>query len=154
ATRRRGRDRTGETSGRTHDDRAGVVRGCGTARLHAPEPGPAGGGSAVGNDSRRPRSLERLKGGPAKTSATLPHLLTLPVNAVHCAGIGGMGGGPLAIYLARRGFRVSGEDDAMSPPMRAHLERAGVVLTKTGDTPAGCDLVVCSSAIKPGHPVV
>ena len=32
-----------------------------------------------------------------------------------------MGVGPLAIYLAQRGFKVSGEDDAMTDAMREQL---------------------------------
>ena len=86
------------------------------------------------------------------STAPFPLLFGRPVTAVHCAGVGGMGLGPLAIYLARRGFRVSGEDDAMTPAMRAQLERAGVVLTTAGAVPDECQLVACSSAIKPEHP--
>ncbi len=85
--------------------------------------------------------------------ASLPSLFGREVTVVHCAGVGGMGLGPLAIYLARRGFRVSGEDDAMTAAMRTHLERAGVLITGAGEIPADCQLVACSSAIAPGHPV-
>ena len=83
-----------------------------------------------------------------------PSLFGLTVNSVHCAGVGGMGVGPLAIYLAGRGFRVSGEDDAMAEAMRVQLVRAGVVLTAPGEIPAECQLVACSSAIAPAHPVM
>jgi UDP-N-acetylenolpyruvoylglucosamine reductase len=83
-----------------------------------------------------------------------PSLFGLTVNAVHCAGVGGMGVGPLAIYLAGRGFRVSGEDDATAEAMRVQLARAGVVLTAPGEIPAECQLVACSSAIAPAHPVM
>lgn len=88
------------------------------------------------------------------SAATLPLLFGHEVIAVHCAGVGGMGLGPLAIYLARRGFRVSGEDDAMTAAMRIHLERAGVIITGTGEIPDSCQLVACSSAIMPAHPAV
>ena len=84
----------------------------------------------------------------------LPALFDRTVTAVHCAGVGGMGLGPLAIYLARRGFRVSGEDDAMTQAMRVQLERAGVVITRIGEIPMACELVACSSAIGPDHPVM
>ncbi len=87
-------------------------------------------------------------------TAALPHLFGRPVTAIHCAGVAGMGVGPLAIYLAQRGFTVSGEDDAMVDPMRAQLERAGVVITGAGEIPAGCQLVAVSSAIAPTHPVM
>ena len=87
-------------------------------------------------------------------STTLPTLFGREVNAVHCAGVGGMGVGPLAVYLAQRGWRVSGEDDAMTDAMRAQLLRAGVVITGPGAIPSGCGLVACSSAIAGGHPAV
>jgi UDP-N-acetylmuramate--alanine ligase len=87
-------------------------------------------------------------------SAALPTLFGRDVTAIHCAGVAGMGVGPLAIYLAQRGFRVSGEDDAMVAPMRVQLERAGVVLTGAGAIPADCQLVACSSAIAATHPVM
>ena len=86
-------------------------------------------------------------------NAALPRLFGREVTAVHCAGVGGMGVGPLAVYLAQRGFRVSGEDDAMVAPMRAQLERAGVTITGAGQIPTDCQLVACSSAISPAHPV-
>ena len=87
-------------------------------------------------------------------SVVLPTLFNRDVTAVHCAGVGGMGVGPLAIYLAQRGFRVSGEDDALTGPMRVQLERAGVVITAAGAIPADCQLVACSSAITAVHPVM
>lgn len=76
------------------------------------------------------------------------------VAAVHCAGVGGMGVGPLAVYLARRGFRVSGEDDALADAMRVQLVRAGVMITGPGGIPADCQLLACSSAISSAHPAV
>ncbi len=72
-----------------------------------------------------------------------------PVKRIHCVGIAGMGVGPLALYLAGRGYGVTGEDDAMTDAMRVHLDRAGI---EVGPMPSGCDLVACSSAIKPDHP--
>ena len=83
---------------------------------------------------------------------TLPQLFGRTVTAVHCAGVGGMGLGPLAIYLAQRGFRVSGEDDGMVEAMQSQLVRAGVTITAPGEIPADCQLVVFSSAISPRHP--
>ncbi|MBC8040325.1 MAG: UDP-N-acetylmuramate dehydrogenase [Opitutaceae bacterium] len=87
-------------------------------------------------------------------NAALPTLFGRDVTSVHCAGVAGMGVGPLAIYLAQRGFRVSGEDDAMVEPMRVQLKRAGVVITRAGEIPADCQLVACSSAIAATHPVM
>ena len=82
----------------------------------------------------------------------LPQIFSRDVSSIHCVGVSGMGVGPLAIYLAQLGFRVSGEDDAMTEAMRRHLERAGIGLTVSGGLPETCELVVCSSAISPQHP--
>jgi UDP-N-acetylenolpyruvoylglucosamine reductase len=60
-----------------------------------------------------------------------------------------MGVAPLAIYLSRSGWSVSGEDDALNPEVAALLAAAGV---RTGGGPEPCDLVVRSSAIPDGHP--
>lgn len=87
-----------------------------------------------------------------RREASLPPLFGRNVTAIHCVGIAGMGVGPLAIYLAQRGFRVSGEDDAMTEAMRAQLERENITLTLPGAIPADCELVACSSAISPQHP--
>ena len=52
-------------------------------------------------------------------------LFSRPVRTIHCLGVGGMGLGPLAIYLAEAGFEVSGEDEALTSAMRVQLVRAG-----------------------------
>ena len=85
-------------------------------------------------------------------AGTPPMLFGKTVTALHCVGVGGMGLGPLAIYLAGRGFSVSGEDDAMTGAMRDQLVAAGVVVTAAGTVPADVELVVYSSAIAPSHP--
>lgn len=82
----------------------------------------------------------------------LPLLFGRDVAAIHCVGVAGMGVGPLAIYLAQRGFRVSGEDDGMTEAMRAQLEAEHIVLTPAGAIPPECELVAYSSAISPQHP--
>lgn len=83
---------------------------------------------------------------------TLPKIFSRDIASVHFVGIGGMGMGPLAIYLAQLGFQVSGEDDGMTEAMRQQLEREKILLTPAGGLPEKCDLVVCSSAIAPAHP--
>lgn len=83
-----------------------------------------------------------------------PLLFGREVAALHCVGVGGMGLGPLAVYLAQLGFAVSGEDDAMTDAMRAQLVRAGVALVAPGAVPRACGLVAVSSAIALGHPAV
>jgi UDP-N-acetylenolpyruvoylglucosamine reductase len=60
-----------------------------------------------------------------------------------------MGVAPLAIYLAGCGWRVSGEDDALTHEVSRQLGSAGVAL---GPLPEACDLVVRSSAIPDSHP--
>ncbi len=87
-----------------------------------------------------------------RRSATLSLLFNRPVAAIHCVGIGGMGLGPLAIYLAQAGYAVSGEDDAMSDAMRLHLEKERIRVTLSGEIPESCDLLACSSAITASHP--
>jgi UDP-N-acetylenolpyruvoylglucosamine reductase len=83
--------------------------------------------------------------------AVRPLLFGRAVRHVHCVGVAGMGVGPLAIYLGQLGFAVSGEDDALTDEMRGQLTRARVAL---GGLPAGCELVVYSSAIAASHPAV
>ena len=80
---------------------------------------------------------------------TLPKLFARDVRRIHCVGVGGMGVGPLAIYLAQLGFIVTGEDDALTPDVRTLLERERVTIT---GVPAECDLVAYSSAIGRSHP--
>jgi UDP-N-acetylmuramate--L-alanine ligase/UDP-N-acetylenolpyruvoylglucosamine reductase len=72
-----------------------------------------------------------------------------PVARIHCVGAGGMGMAPLAVYLAQSGWAVTGEDDAMTPEVRAALTRAGVELR---GVPPDCGLVVHSSAVGAAHP--
>lgn len=83
--------------------------------------------------------------------APQPSLFGRVGQRIHCAGVGGMGLGPLAIFLARSGWTVTGEDDALSPEMQAQLTRAGVGATAF---PAECDLLVYSSAVAVSHPVL
>ena len=78
-----------------------------------------------------------------------PGLFGREVRHLHCVGVGGMGMAPLAIYLAQAGFTVTGEDDALTDDMRILLMRERVAL---GPLPAGCELVVYSSAIAKTHP--
>jgi UDP-N-acetylmuramate--alanine ligase len=83
--------------------------------------------------------------------ADLPPLFGRAVRRVHCLGVGGMGVGPLAIYLAQVGFEVSGEDDALSDAMLALLTRERVTI---GSMPADCELIVHSSAVAKSHPAL
>ncbi len=80
--------------------------------------------------------------------ANRPSLFGRDLQRIHCVGVGGMGLGPLAIYLAQLGFAVTGEDDALSEDMRALLTRERVTLAAIPDD---CELVVHSSAIARTH---
>ncbi len=79
----------------------------------------------------------------------LPPLFGRTVQRIHFVGVGGMGSGPLAIYLAQLGFVVTGEDDGLTEEMRARLSQEKIRLTPI---PADCELVAYSSAIAPAHP--
>jgi UDP-N-acetylmuramate--L-alanine ligase/UDP-N-acetylenolpyruvoylglucosamine reductase len=79
----------------------------------------------------------------------LPQLFGRTVRRIHCLGVGGMGVAPLAVYLARSGWEVSGEDDAMGAEVAPLLAAAGVSVRAL---PGECDLVVRSSAIPDSHP--
>lgn len=78
-----------------------------------------------------------------------PILFARAIHRIHCVGVGGMGLAPLAAYLAQSGFRVTGEDDALTDEVRTLLVREGVGLEPL---PADCELVGYSSAIAPTHP--
>jgi UDP-N-acetylmuramate--alanine ligase len=83
------------------------------------------------------------------SAPAVPPLFGRRVRHVHCVGVGGMGLGPLAIYLAQLGFSVTGEDDAMTPEMSEQLTAAGVALTAIR---SDCELLAYSSAIAQTHP--
>ncbi len=80
-----------------------------------------------------------------------PALFGLAAERLHLLGAGGMGMAPLGLYLARLGFRVSGEDDGWNPAVRALLERGGVTITAPGALPDDAQLVVHSSAVAVTH---
>src|SRR5688500_13353786 len=81
--------------------------------------------------------------------APRPLLFGRDVRRIHAVGVGGMGVGPLAIYLAQLGFDVTGEDDALTDDMRVILQREGVTV---GQIPDDSELVMYSSAIAKTHP--
>ena len=80
---------------------------------------------------------------------TPPILFGRAIRHLHCVGLTGMGVGPLALYLAQRGFSVTGEDDAPLEAMDVALARGGV---RRAALPAECELLVCSSAVPATHP--
>lgn len=74
------------------------------------------------------------------------------LERIHLVGAGGMGMAPLGLYLAQRGFDVTGEDDQWNGVVRALLERGGVTVTAAGTLPETAQLVVFSSAVAASHP--
>ncbi|MDE3083693.1 MAG: hypothetical protein KGJ37_00550, partial [Verrucomicrobiota bacterium] len=81
-----------------------------------------------------------------------PSLFSRKLQRIHCIGVGGMGLGPLAVYLSQLGFSVSGEDDALTEPMRSLLTRERVTVMPAEKLSEDCELIVYSSAIGPSHP--
>lgn len=81
-----------------------------------------------------------------------PAIFGLRARRVHLAGAGGMGLGPLGLYLVELGFAVSAEDDQWNSAMRGLLERAGAAVTPAGVLPDDAELLVYSSAIPESHP--
>lgn len=84
----------------------------------------------------------------------LPTVFGAEIRHIHAVGVGGMGLGPLAIYLAGCGFRVTGEDDNVTAPMGKALQAAGVEVTGRGSVPEGAELLVHSSAVASAHPTM
>ena len=65
--------------------------------------------------------------------------------------------GSVAAALGERGFRVTGSDENVYPPMSIFLEKKGIALTegyRAENIPANVDIVVIGNAIKRGNPEV
>jgi len=65
--------------------------------------------------------------------------------------------GSVAAALGDRGFRVTGSDENVYPPMSIFLEKKGIALTegyRAENIPADVDVVVIGNAIKRGNPEV
>ena len=65
--------------------------------------------------------------------------------------------GSAAVALRERGFRVTGSDENVYPPMSIFLEKKGIVLTegyRAENIPSNVDVVVIGNAIKRGNPEV
>jgi UDP-N-acetylmuramate: L-alanyl-gamma-D-glutamyl-meso-diaminopimelate ligase len=76
---------------------------------------------------------------------------------LHFLGICGTAMGSVAAALGERGFRVTGSDENVYPPMSIFLEKKGIALTegyRAENIPANVDIVVIGNAIKRGNPEV
>ena len=65
--------------------------------------------------------------------------------------------GSVAVALRERGFRVTGSDENVYPPMSIFLEKKGIALTegyRAENIPGNVDVVVIGNAIKRGNPEV
>jgi len=75
----------------------------------------------------------------------------------HFIGICGTAMGSVAAALQERGFKVSGSDESIYPPMSIFLEEHGIKLHQgyaAGNIPADADVVVIGNAMKRGNPEV
>jgi UDP-N-acetylmuramate: L-alanyl-gamma-D-glutamyl-meso-diaminopimelate ligase len=75
----------------------------------------------------------------------------------HFVGIAGTAMGSVAAALQERGFKISGSDESVYPPMSIFLEQHGIKLHqgyRTENIPADADVVVIGNAMKRGNPEV
>src|ERR1700726_4819981 len=75
----------------------------------------------------------------------------------HFLGICGTAMGSVAAALQERGFKVSGSDESIFPPMSLFLQERGIPLAegyRAENLPAKADVVVIGNAIKRGNPEV
>jgi UDP-N-acetylmuramate: L-alanyl-gamma-D-glutamyl-meso-diaminopimelate ligase len=75
----------------------------------------------------------------------------------HFMGICGTAMGSVAAALRERGFKVTGSDENVYPPMSTFLEEKGIVLKegyRAENIPGDADVVVVGNAMKRGNPEV
>src|SRR6202030_2195960 len=75
----------------------------------------------------------------------------------HFIGICGTAMGSVAAALQERGFKISGSDESVYPPMSIFLEEHGIKLHQgyaAENIPADADVVVIGNAMKRGNPEV
>jgi UDP-N-acetylmuramate: L-alanyl-gamma-D-glutamyl-meso-diaminopimelate ligase len=73
----------------------------------------------------------------------------------HFMGICGTAMGSVAAALQERGFKVTGSDENVYPPMSTFLKQRGIVVKegyRAENIPADADVVVIGNAIKRGNP--
>src|SRR5437764_4171458 len=75
----------------------------------------------------------------------------------HFLGICGTAMGAVAVALRERGFKVTGSDENVYPPMSSFLENKGIALMedyRAENIPADADVVVIGNAMTRGNPEV
>jgi UDP-N-acetylmuramate: L-alanyl-gamma-D-glutamyl-meso-diaminopimelate ligase len=78
-------------------------------------------------------------------------------KSFHFLGICGTAMGAVAVALQERGFKVTGSDQNVYPPMSSFLESKGIALMEgygAENIPADADVVVIGNAMKRGNPEV
>ena len=78
-------------------------------------------------------------------------------KSFHFLGICGTAMGAVAVALQERGFKVTGSDENVYPPMSSFLENKGIALMegyRAENIPADADVVVIGNAMKRGNPEV
>jgi len=75
---------------------------------------------------------------------------------VHFLGICGTAMGAVAAAMSARGFKVTGQDDNVYPPMSDYLAGRGIVITRgfAADAVPAADFVVVGNAMTRGNPAV
>jgi len=91
-----------------------------------------------------------MDGNPVMIAATK---LPLDVGPIHFVGIGGIGMSGIAEVLLNLGYKVQGSD-AKASGITARLQALGAIIFEgqRADNLDGAEVVVISSAIKPGNP--
>src|SRR6266496_1885236 len=75
----------------------------------------------------------------------------------HCLGICGTAMASVAAALQERGFKVSGSDENVYPPMSSFLQKKSIALRegyRAENVPADADVVVIGNVMKRGNPEV
>src|SRR5947199_10548971 len=75
----------------------------------------------------------------------------------HFLGICGTAMGAVAVALRERGFKVTGSDENVYPPMSSFIEGKGITIMegyRPENIPADADIVVIGNAVRRGNPEV
>src|SRR5215468_3122084 len=78
-------------------------------------------------------------------------------KSFHFLGICGTAMGAVAAALQERGFKVTGSDENVYPPMSSFLQEKGIAIIKgyrAENTPADAEVVVIGNAMRRGNPEV
>ena len=95
------------------------------------------------------------QGGPASAARSILPSGSDGSPKVHFLGLCGKGMGAIAAALAREGWRITGSDEAVYPPMDDYLAAAGIAVRSPFDgrnIPDNVDLVVVGKRIRQSNP--